>query len=79
MTTMKATSSTLAPADDIASLKQHLPGGRFGYVDIAAHRLRRQALARWPLLAELDAAYACSSRPRAGEPADPVRIDPGQV
>jgi|GEM_PF-2325644 len=47
------TGSTVRPADDLVSLKQHLPGGKFRYVDIASQQSRTQALSRWPLLAEL--------------------------
>lgn len=43
-------------ADDVESLKEHLPGGEFGYVDVAAARAHQEALRRWPLLAET---YAC--------------------
>ncbi len=42
-------------ADDIASLKRHLPGGRFDYVDVASAQAHKEALRRWPLLSELDA------------------------
>lgn len=41
--------------DDIASLKAHLPARHFDYVDVAAGQAHKEALRRWPLLAELDA------------------------
>jgi hypothetical protein len=44
--------------DDIASLKQHLPGGKFDYVDVAAAQAHANVLLRWPLLAETNAAAA---------------------
>jgi hypothetical protein len=47
------TGSTLRPADDLISLKQHIPGGQFRYIDIAMQQSRAQALTRWTLLAEL--------------------------
>ena len=47
------TGSSLRPADDLVSLKQHLPGGKFHYVDIATEQTRDLALSRWPLMAEL--------------------------
>jgi len=47
------TGSSLRPADDLVSLKQHLPGGKFRYIDIATQQARDLALDRWPLMAEL--------------------------
>jgi hypothetical protein len=44
--------------DDIASLKQHLPGGQFDYTDVAAAQAHAEVLRRWPLLAEIDASAA---------------------
>ncbi|AWB34823.1 BcsR/BcsP family cellulose biosynthesis protein [Orrella marina] len=58
------TGSTLRPADDLVSLKQHLPGGQFHYVDIATQQAREDALIRWPLLAEVDLHAHRSSRSR---------------
>ncbi|WP_442594316.1 BcsR/BcsP family cellulose biosynthesis protein [Parapusillimonas sp. JC17] len=42
-------------ADDVVSLKQHLPRGGFDYVDVAAAQAHQEALRRWPLLAETHA------------------------
>lgn len=51
------TGSSLRPTDDLISLKQHVAGGQFRYVDIAIEQSRQQALRRWPLLSELDRAH----------------------
>lgn len=48
------------PADDIISLKQHVPGGKFRYIDIASQQMWEQALRRWPLMAELHALQTVS-------------------
>ncbi len=47
------TGSSVRPSDDLVSLKQHLPGGKFHYIDIATEQARNLALKRWPLMAEL--------------------------
>lgn len=44
--------------DDIAQLRKSLQMPDFGYVDFSARRERDDALLRWPLLRELDAAHA---------------------
>lgn len=46
------TGSSVRALDDVESLKQHLPGGKFHYVDIAAEQMRDKSLKRWPLIAE---------------------------
>ena len=40
--------------DDIERLRRNLQMPELGYVDFSAERDRAQALARWPLLAELE-------------------------
>jgi hypothetical protein len=56
----KPSSHSLSPvqADDVASLKEHLPDGKFDYVDVAAAQAHLDVLRRWPLLAEIDAGDA---------------------
>lgn len=41
--------------DDIDALRRSLQMPDLPYVDFSARQERRQALARWPLLAEVDA------------------------
>lgn len=41
--------------DDIDILREHLQMPELPYVDFSAQRARSQALARWPLFAELAA------------------------
>ncbi len=57
--------ATSVPADDILSLKRHLPGGRFHYKDIASAQARHSALQRWPLLNELKDIHADKTRSEA--------------
>jgi len=51
-----APAQTLIPSDDIVSLRQQLPQWPLSYVEINAASQRAELLARWPLLAELEAA-----------------------
>lgn len=60
------TGSSLRPADDLVSLKQHLPGGKFHYIDIATEQVRDLALARWPLMAELHSHHTHRGAPSSG-------------
>ena len=68
------TGSSLRPADDLISLKQHVPGGQFRYVDIATEQARTLAHKRWPLLAELD-----SHARRPGKPTPSISTDPSRA
>ena len=47
------TGSSVRNQDDIQSLRQHLPGGDFRYVDVTAEQRLAEALKRWPLMSEL--------------------------
>lgn len=47
------TGTSVRNVDDIQSLKQHLPGGKFRYVDVSLEQQRGEALKRWPLMTEL--------------------------
>ena len=47
------TGTSVRNVDDIQSLKQHLPGGRFRYVDVSVEQQRDKAFKRWPLMTEL--------------------------
>lgn len=47
------TGTSVRNIDDIQSLKQHLPGGKFRYVDVSVEQQRGKAFKRWPLMSEL--------------------------
>ncbi|WP_433852522.1 cellulose biosynthesis protein BcsR [Stenotrophomonas nitritireducens] len=49
----EANAGLTSEADDIDVLREHLHMPGLSYVDFSAQRARAQALARWPLFAEL--------------------------
>jgi hypothetical protein len=48
--------SRAAAVDDIARLKEEMKLAEFTYIDVTAQRELKNALRRWPLLAEIEQA-----------------------
>ncbi len=60
----------LTPADDIQSLRGHLPNLQFPYIDISVIRQHKETMRQWPLLRELN--ELGKGRDPASESVDPA-------